>query len=173
VRATLWKEATSLSLHFLIATIGGMVLFTLFTVMAYETFSILGIGLRGRHAFVYDPFIWLPGLLLGLIVNRRMQNRSACLVGVVAGIFLIMVMRWDISTIEAVAFYRDKAAGHFWRYEFQQLFSPDDRTCATSECLGKLLFTAPFLLSTAYSLGAFLGLKLRKDNQTLTTVSGL
>ena len=155
------KEAVFLLVHVLIGTVGGFVVAFVAELVFGATLSAFGIRVVGSG--LYNPLVWCTVAALGFFVNRRLQNRSACLVGIVAAVFFFLLMWWDVSSIKHSAFYRrliqEQYQGHYWRYEFEQLLARDDRACGSSECLGKLLFTFPFFASVAYSIGAALGLK--------------
>jgi len=157
-RRPFWQEVIALPLHFLLGTIGGTLLFMLLAGILGVACSSIGFPVP-EVGFLYNPLLWSGAVVLGALVNRELRHRSACLVGIVGALLLLAIMRSDISLYERSDYYRNLTDGHYWRYEFQQLFSPENRTCADSECFGKLLFALPFLASVAYSIGAWLGLR--------------
>jgi hypothetical protein len=158
---TLVEELIGLPLHFLIAVCGGTLLVIVSGGVMGRACSTIGFPFPDL-GLIYNPIVWLVPVFLGIVTNRLMRHRSACLVGIVGALLIPMFMRSEISIIQHSEYMRNLTHGHYWRYEFQQLFSSDDRTCSDSECLGKVLFTLPFLTSVAYSIGAWLGLKFGK-----------
>jgi FtsH-binding integral membrane protein len=105
----------------------------------------------------YSPFIWGSGLLLGFLINRRMQDRSACWLGVFGVLVFLLLMAWDVSLLRHSVYYRGATGGHFWKYEVGQLFALNSNVCGNSECLGELFFTTPFFSLISYSVGACIG----------------
>jgi hypothetical protein len=152
------EEIPGFFLHLVIATLGmffiDIVVWLVFSVL----FSLLGIhGLTFGTA--YNPFFWIPALITGFLVNRRLATRSAVLIGILAAVFLFVIIWWDASSLSRSEYYVHLTGGHYWRYSVQQLLSPSDRDCGSSECLGKLLVTVPTVISVAYSIGAWVGLQ--------------
>jgi FtsH-binding integral membrane protein len=82
----------------------------------------------------YSPLVWGAALLLGFLVNRRMQSRSACWVGVIGVLALVLLVRWDVSSLEKSEYYRNYTKGHYWEYERDRLFAIDPNKCGGSEC---------------------------------------
>lgn len=156
--------------HFALATIGvGFVCFVagfFAFVLAEKTGLSLGNG-GTIFGTAYNPWFWIPAGLSGYFVNRVTRNRSACVVGSVALLLLFALMSRDVSFHQQTPYFsqliNDQYHGHYWRYEFEQLLSPSDAKCGSSECLGKLLFTLPVVTSIAYSIGAWLGLRSRRS----------
>jgi hypothetical protein len=155
-RSSLPEELIGLLLHLCIAGIGG----TLIVILSGEAISVL-LSRVGVRVPDFNPIIlllfFLPVIFLGIVVNRSTRHRSACIVGFLGALFLLLVMRSDVSLYERSAYYGNLTHGHYWWYEFQVLFSP---VCPHGECLGKVFFTLPFLTSVAYSIGAWLGLRI-------------
>lgn len=145
-------------LHVPIAILGTVLIAIVMGWPIIAIFSRLGMR-RFDFAMPYNPLLWVSGVLLGLLVNRFARHRSACWVGAIALLLMFAVMVWDISIFKRSGYYGALTQGHYWKYEFGQLFSPDDATCSDSECLGKLLVTLPVVASIAYSIGAWLGLR--------------
>jgi hypothetical protein len=160
----LYRELRLVVLHVVVALVGGV----LAVLLVGGLFAALFSGLEVRPPtpdVIYNPFIWLPAFFLGLVVNRFARHRSAPFVGIVGLVLLVGVMAWDVSILRHGGNYRDLSPGHDWAYEFRQLFSAD-KTCRDSECLGKILVTAPFITTVAYSIGAWLGLRFGKIKDT-------
>ncbi len=150
-------------LHVPIAILGTLLVAIVLGWPVGAIFSRFGMR-RFLFAMPYNPFLWISGALLGLFVNRFARNRSACWVGAIALVYMFAIMVWDISIFRRSDYYATLTHGHYWKYEFGQLFSPDNATCSASECLGQLLVTFPVVASVAYSIGAWLALRFRHDD---------
>ena len=171
-------EATSFVLHFILATVGAV--FAGFGVVFLVSFlrEKTGISLdSGLSSFgtAYSPWFWIPAGLGGFFVNRAMRNRSACLVGVVTALLLCTIMSWDVTSHRRNPYYshliNEQYRGRYWHYEIEQLLSPSDAKCGSSECLGKLIFTVPAVTSIAYSIGAWVGLRSKRKNMEQANVA--
>jgi hypothetical protein len=81
----------------------------------------------------YMPSVWLPGLVVGFLVNRKKRALLPCLT------FLpwLAWMLYNLSIASKDQFFPSRSA-----------------QCDTSECLGVLLVTYPFANSVTYSIGA-------------------
>jgi hypothetical protein len=154
------KECLGFLLHFPVATIGGALAAFIIVALLWPVYVIFGARV-GVLFNIYDPLLLLPAGALGFLINRRTNHRSACAVGALGAVLILLVMRSDASLYARSNYYHN-LQGHYWRYEFEQLFSPEDRSCNPEECLGKYLFTLPFFSSVAYSIGAWLGLRSHK-----------
>jgi hypothetical protein len=103
----------------------------------------------------YSPLAWGTALLVGLLVNRRTRNRSACWVWLLG----VGWMGWMI--FDALKLFDPRwcqgcsAAQMIWR----NFFGLNVSSC-TDECLGKLFATFPMFCSIGYSVGAMFGLHL-------------
>lgn len=117
----------------------------------------------------YSPAFWGSGFLLGLVINDHMQNRSAQWVGPICVVLLLCGFLYDSWFLSHSTYFRVAAQGHFWRYEYDHLFSLDDRNCGGDECLGKFFGTLPVLTSIAYSAGAWLALRHAKKHDAGST----
>jgi hypothetical protein len=153
-KKTIGQELLALLVHFPLATLGSMalsfvVMAPLSWVLRMLQFDVSYVGQLGP----YTPAFWGVALLLGLLVNKFMSNRSACWVGGIGLVFLFAVMFWDISIL------KHSVTPDYWKYEFDQLFSLSSKKCGDSECLEQLLVTTPVLNSIAYSVGAWFGLR--------------
>ena len=158
-----YQELPFLLLHVVVALVGGILSVLLVGLLIGAILA--GMGIRPpTPAVIYNPLVWLPGFLLGFGVNRIVRHRSAPYVVLVGVILLVGIMAWDVSILKHGGTYRGLRPGHYWAYEFRQLFSLTDKTCGDSECLGRILVTAPFIITVAYSIGAWLGLRFGKTN---------
>ena len=146
-------------LHLVIATLGMFFI----DIVVWLAFSVLGIH-GSTFGTAYDPFFWIPALITGFLVNRRLATRSAVLIGILAAVFLFVIIWWDARGLSRSEYYVHLTGGHYWRYSVQQLLSPSDRDCGSSECLGKLLLTVPAVISFAYSIGAWVGLQSSRQS---------
>ena len=113
-----------------------------------------------RDDIPYGPSIWIAAAALGFLVNRKLRNIAACWVGALAVVGLcLLILHWH-SAYENSAYYREKTGDSYWVYLVQLLFTTDSNNCGGSECLGELIFTTPVVSAVAYSIGAFLALRL-------------
>jgi hypothetical protein len=120
----------------------------------------------------YSPLFWGSGLLLGFLVTKRKSNRSACWVWVAGAIWLGLGMLNAYSPLGSHPWYNPPWCPRgcsFLQQVWDDMFDVTGNKCGGSECLGELLFTAPFFCSIAYSVGAFLG--LRSEGARLQTDS--
>lgn len=114
-----------------------------------------------------SPFLWGPGLVMGLLVNRFALRRTACWVWL-AGIV------WLACGI--------LVALHFYRARFAGICSPLDsitngfffsvtRHSVCGDGANLMRFTLPTLSAVAYSFGAWIALRLvRHANLSSGTV---
>jgi len=169
-KQTIVEEVSGFFLHLIIATAGVLFLDAVLIFAIYSISSALPIQ-GPNFGTAYNPLAWIPALITGFLVNRKTMNRSACLVGILGVIVLFALMQLDVSGLSQSEYYVKLTGGHYWRYEFQQMLSPSDRACGSSECLGKLFFTVPVVVSVAYSLGAWVGLKYRRTTLSPQTAN--
>jgi hypothetical protein len=108
---------------------------------------------------IYSPVLWGPSILLGFVVNRFTNHRSAYWVGMVGLLYLFSIIMWDTVSIMHLEYIRTVNHGNFWQYEFNQLFALDQRKCSDSGCIEELFATAPTFTSIAYSVGAWMALQ--------------
>jgi hypothetical protein len=106
--------------------------------------------------FLFGSIFW--GALLGFVVCQFARHRSARWVGAVGLLYLIVESAWEIHIYWNSPYYR--ALGGPFRYEFEQLFTAN---CAGSECVEQVFITVPVMCCIAYSLGAWLALKMRGE----------
>src|SRR6266849_1835051 len=85
-----------------------------------------------------------------------MSGTAASWIGVIGILCIVIVLVWDYVAVGHSDYYRSLPGG-YWGDEFQQMFTSK---CSASECLG-LLVTIPSLSLISYSIGAWLGLRLR------------
>ncbi len=114
---------------------------------------------------VFNPTLWIPSLLVGLIVNRFVRHSWAFLAPAAIGALVISVMvYWDVSLFRKSAYEIGLAHGHVWRYELGMLFAPVSSVSPqkSERVLRQLFFTFPFLSSVAYSVGAWLAIGFRE-----------
>jgi hypothetical protein len=106
---------------------------------------------------VVSPFVWLPGLLLGLFMNWIALKRTAYWVWIVG-------VAWMVCGI--------LASLHYYQYQWQgtcpplegvmnEFFFVDARRCGgTGTILNSIDFTWPMFNSIAYSIGAWAAVHL-------------
>lgn len=150
-------------MHCAFAVVGGMV-------VGFVLLSLIHMNPVGPHwrlitFFVdvpYSPAFWGAAMLLGFFVNQSMGDRSALWVGPAGLILLAAIVLISISEGEQPGYELVQHQHYFFLKQVAgELFGVDPKLCGGNECLGKLLFTVPALSSVSYSLGAFLGLRMR------------
>jgi len=81
------EEIPGFFLHLAIATVGVFFIVVIVFLVFSVVFSLL--GHRGSSfGTAYNPFFWIPALITGFLVNRRLVTRSAALIGVLGAVFL-------------------------------------------------------------------------------------
>jgi hypothetical protein len=157
IRRPFRKELMELPVHFLTATILGTILSFLLAIGTAVALSPFKIRLP-ELAPIFDPFVWLAGLILGFLMNRFRRHRSACFVGALGMALFFLLMLWEVSLIKYSPGYSARIGGHYWQYEYDHMLSPHNKNPDGEEYLGKFLFGTPALCSVAYSIGAWLAL---------------
>jgi hypothetical protein len=108
-----------------------------------------------------NPLLWVPGLMLGLLVNRFVLKSTACWVWLAGVVWMA---------------YGMFASLHAYHARFSGICSPLDNirggffSFASNYCGGGenvFLFTVPTLSSIAYSLGAWTALRFGSRQSTL------
>ena len=157
---SLVEEILGLFLHLAIAVVGGLVAFLLIAVFLRPALVKLGIHQNEAAGLgIYNPEFWGPSILIGFFVNRLVRHRSAYWIGAVGILYLCGIVAWELSVSSHSEYINQITQGHAWRYEFVQFFTPYERKCAESECLGQAFGTIPTLNSIAYSIGAWFGFR--------------
>jgi hypothetical protein len=113
---------------------------------------VLGLGPVPGAGDWYGPLVWWGGLFLGFLVNRVTLQRSACFAWLVG-------LLWLLLPVILHFIYSNDTNGTVWMAKFRaDNFPRSPNDCGSSECLGLVTSTWPFLNSVAYSLGAGLAL---------------
>lgn len=109
---------------------------------------------------VLNPLLWGPRFILGLVVNRIALRRAACWVWL-AGIVWIA-----FGTSEALYSYHTRYAGICspLDYVVSSFFSLVGSYCGGGENV--MPFTLPTFSAIAYSLGAWIALRLARRTET-------
>jgi hypothetical protein len=129
-------------LHTLIATVGSMILEI-----------VIRIPFGGP--VWSSPSGWWPGLILGITIGLVARDTSACWVW-------ISGLVW-IAYGTQVASLLFGASLDSWVTHTKHSFFPTTlRECSSGECLGVFFFTMRALNTIVYSVGALLGILLRK-----------
>jgi hypothetical protein len=101
-----------------------------------------------RYESPYFPGISLVGVLLGFYLAPRLHARSALWTWV-CGLLWLLCGVFDTWRVWSLGWSQQT----HWRYVWNNLFGTAN-LCSGSECLSEFIFTAPFLASIFYSLGA-------------------
>jgi hypothetical protein len=112
---------------------------------------------RGTSAsFSLSPL--LAGAIMGYLVNRKMRDLSARWVWIIPLVWLVYGIQ-DATGSFSQAWAHESLSAYIWDNFF-------GTHCSGTECLNKLLFTAPFLSSVAYSITAYFISKNIRDVAT-------
>jgi len=154
------QELLGLPLHVFIAMPGGVAFAFLLNFLIFRPVRIW-LGTYPGHIplGIYSPVLWGPSILLGFVINRFTNHRSAYWVGMIGLLYLVSILMWDTVSLMHLEFTRTVSHGHFWQYEINQLFALDQSKCSDSGCIEELIATAPTFTSIAYSLGAWTALQ--------------
>lgn len=113
-----------------------------------------------------NPFWWIPGIVLGLLVNqflnRRTPRRAACWVWIAGALWLTAGI-WD-----SVRYYdaRYSQGCSVLQDVVNAFFILDSQRCRDGDSgLAGLFFTLPAMSAATYSVGAWFALRLRKRHQ--------
>lgn len=138
IQRPLRKELMELPVHFLTATIGGTFLSVLLTIGIGLALSPFRIRMPDLGP-IFNRFVWLAGVFLGFSMNRSRRDRSACFVGVLGVVLVLLLMLWDVSVIKHSPGYSSRSGGHYWQYEYDHMLSPHNQNADGAEYLGKFL----------------------------------
>lgn len=100
-----------------------------------------------------NPLLWVPGLLLGLLVNRLVLKRAACWV------WLAGTGWMACGIFAALGSYRSQYAGVCSPLDNigNEFFSMSSGICGNG--IHVMSFTLPLLCSIAYSIGAWISMR--------------
>ena len=110
-----------------------------------------------------NPIWWIPGIALGLFVNRLLNRliprRVACWVWIVGVVWLTAGI-WDSVRGYDARYYQGCSV---LQNVVNAFFIADSQRCGGGEStLAGLFFTTPAINSISYAVGAWLALRLRK-----------
>jgi hypothetical protein len=156
MKAVAWFVA-----HTILATIASIVILTIVDGAILALVARLGYRPGDFFDSPCSPFVWWPGFLLGFLVNRKTQNRSACWAWTVATGWLAYGI-WDECRIYRFpSWYPPK--GDFVHRAWHMFFSSDSKEWGGGGLL-LFIFTWPALNAIAYSVGAWLALWLGRSS---------
>ncbi len=157
MKAVAWFVA-----HVILATIVSMVVLTIVDGAVFGPL-VAWAGYRPGDILVSpcSPFVWWPGFLLGFLVNRKMQDRSACWAWTLAVGWLAYGI-WDECRIYRFPSWHPPK-GDFVHRAWHMFFSGDSKEWGGGGLL-LFIFTMPALNAIAYSVGAWLALWLRRSS---------
>lgn len=145
VRKMLVVWPVHLTLHFLLATGGGMLI-------GFCPEALIGKLYYNTGIEAYSPAIALTAFLLGYLVSFRLLSpRTATWTWVVGALWLLVGIQ-ELTIGWNASWSPERSR---WSYAVANLFGSTLR-CSGSECLDELLFTTPFAASVMYSIGAYL-----------------
>jgi len=124
-------------MHSLIGTLGAVIVTFPASIMWESLF---------RKPAPLLPLVMASGVVCGYLVNRKMDNWSACFIW-------LMPLAWLVKGISGArdGFSPSWAHESFPAYIWDTFFGSG---CDASECLYELFFTAPFVAAIAYSIAA-------------------
>ena len=106
-----------------------------------------------------SPISALTYVLFGFLLNRYLRHRSAPWIATIGVVWLGTALLWDFRGFGQSEFI----AGHFWRYEFNQLFTSK---CVQSECLEQWLVAVPAIAIVWYGIGTWIGLRATESRNS-------
>ena len=120
-----------------------------------------------------NPFVWVPGVLLGVLFSRvlseRTARRAACWVWIVGGAWLAAAI-WDSVRHYDARYYQ--GCSNFQNV-VNAFFILDSSRCGGGErSLAGLFFTIPAINSVGYSLAAWFAVRLGKEWSRARAISG-
>jgi hypothetical protein len=133
-----------LILHFLFATLGGMVVGFIPEVVTSRLFYNTGIE-------AYSPLIALTALVLGYFAGARVLGFRAGNWTWTLGLIWLLIGVRELTSYWNASWSPEKTR---WEYALANLFGPTLR-CSGTECLYEFLFTTPFVASLTYSIGLY------------------
>jgi hypothetical protein len=111
------------------------------------------------RAGLLSPFLWVPGIVLGFLLNRRTSMRTACWVWIV-GISWLGAGVWDSIHYYDPRYYQGCS---ILENLVNALFILNARRCGGGDStLAGLFFTMPAINSATYSVGAWAAIGLKK-----------
>jgi hypothetical protein len=141
-RLLLWLVV--LVFHFLLASVGGM--FLGFIPEAFVSRLYYNTGLEP-----FSPMIAISAFLLGYFVSFRLLGGQAASWTWIIGLLWLSCAVRELATGWDASWSPEKTR---LGYIAANLFGYSNK-CSGTECLYELFFTAPFVASIAYALGAF------------------
>jgi hypothetical protein len=134
----------SLAVQYFVAVAGSMLIGFL------PQLLLSGYDSTGLEA--YSPVIAFVAFLLGCFLSPRIRKGQAAIFVWVLGALWLVYGMYDSMSGWSASGYSEKTR---WSYMLANLFGPSNK-CSATECLGELLFTAPFTASLTYSIGAYI-----------------
>jgi hypothetical protein len=97
----------------------------------------------------FGPIVALTTVAIGYFVSQKIATRAATSVWIVGALWM------SYGIYDAISTWSSEWSTHPTRWSDAKvnLFTLD---CESSECLGQLIFTIPFVAAIAYTLGAWL-----------------
>jgi hypothetical protein len=105
-----------------------------------------------------SPISVLTYVLFGFLLNRYLRHRSAPWIVTIGVVWLGTALLWDFRGFGHSEFI----GGHFWRYEFNQLFTSK---CVQSECLEQWIVAVPAMAIVWYGIGSWIGLRASESRK--------
>ena len=135
----------SCAAHYFIAVAGAMIIGFLPEALVSRAYYNTGLE-------PYSPMIAFTAFLLGYMVSSSRFNGRAAMFVWIIGLAWMMFGIYDTTRYWSASWSPEKTR---WGYMLANLFGPTLK-CSSSECLGELLFTTPFVASITYSIGAYI-----------------
>lgn len=151
-----WHYPPLVLLHFFVAATGGII-------VGLIPEALIGRLYRFTPIEPFAPGMALTALLIGYFWGHRLVSKER----VAEWTWTIGVVWFLYGVHDLTRFWRPSwsHAKSAWSYARGQLFGTNS-VCGDSECLYQLFFTIPFILSIAYSIGAFV--RARQDARRST-----
>src|SRR5882762_10010552 len=116
--------------------------------------------------FPYSPAFWGSSFLVGFFVGRYSKDGCAIWIGPAALLIFAALIVASVPGYEQSQYELAISNHSFLKYIWGGLFSVDSSMCGSEECLGKAMFTTPVLNCVAYSIGAWLAIRIPNSLRT-------
>jgi predicted membrane channel-forming protein YqfA (hemolysin III family) len=143
-----------MAMHSLIAMLGGTFCALLGGALLALLLMVTGMGSLLSRLHLgdwYGPFVWWPGLLWGIFLNRRNRDLAACFTWI-PGLLWLAIGILGLSSLH-----------HDWAQIRVALFPLKQAENGMTEGLYEVFHTWPAVNSVAYSIGAVIALFFKPE----------
>lgn len=156
-----WSSAAGFFLlHSAVAMVGASIVGALVVAAVYSIFNDEGgSAAHNTNSWIANLMFGAPGLILGFLVNRKLQQRSACWVWVTGVAWIGIAISDSLHTyrleqplLHLPCSAADTLINSFWVMD-------SSRCGGASQPLYGVFFTIPALSAITYSIGAAIAIK--------------